>query len=240
MKNVALKCGIGLLTTAFSLFSYADNSHSEHKQQVLDALSQFENTQRAQWAYQVNRYENEEGDVTSSIERYQPEAEGLKRWLLVEKNGKPATEKQAEQFAKKKLKQEKKKDKEQGISLSLRKLIRQDTLVLQSEDAEYFTMGFQVVIDRLGEEAQEKLKGSLTFNKKRRFIETIDVTSTEAFSPMFMVSISSFNMTLHFLKIGDAILPKENQMQMKGKMSFLTEIDEQSVDTFSDYVLLAE
>ena len=240
MRNIAIKLGVGLLTSAFTFLSYANATNSEHKQQVLEALSKFENTPRAEWGYQVERYENEEGDVTSSIERYQPGAEGMGRWLLLESNGKTPTDKEAEKFAKGKLKQEQKKGSEQGLSLSLRKLIRQDTLVLLSEDNNHFTMGFKVNIDRLGEDAQEKLKGSLTYNKERQFIESVDITSTDSFSPMFMVSITSFNMSLHFLKIGDAILPKENQMQMKGKMSFLTEIDEYSVDTFSDYVLSAE
>ena len=240
MKNVAIKLGVGLLTSAFTFLSYANATSGEHKQLVLEALSKFENTPRAEWGYQVKRYENEEGDVTSSIERYQPGAEGMDRWLLLETNGKTPTDKEAQKFAKRKLKQEQQKGSEQGLSLSLRKLIRQETLVLQAEDDNHFTMGFKVIIDRLGEEAQEKLTGSLTFNKRRRFIETIDITSTDAFSPMFMVSITSFSMSLHFLKIGDAILPKENQMQMKGKMSFLTEIDEYSVDTFSDYVFSAE
>ncbi len=38
------------------------------KNSVSSALEEFEQTRRENWSYKLSRYENEEGDVTSSIE----------------------------------------------------------------------------------------------------------------------------------------------------------------------------
>lgn len=213
----------------------ATPSEDQYKEQVLEALSQFENTKREEWAFTVSRYEDEEGDVSSSIEVHQPHIEAAKRWRLVEQNGETPTKKQQDKFVKRKLKQASNKDKGQSFTLRLRGLIREETLALSSETETQFTMTFNVSIKRLGEDAEEKLIGSLIYDKDKQYIEGIEIVNHEAFSPMFMVSISTFNLTLDFQKIGQAIVPKENRMRMKGKMSFLTEIDERSVDTFTDY-----
>ncbi len=42
------------------------------KEKVTQAITKFEGTTREHWAYQVSRYENEEGDITSSIEGFGP------------------------------------------------------------------------------------------------------------------------------------------------------------------------
>ena len=219
-----------ILFAAISGFCSA--SESVYKQRVADGLTQFENTNRQHWAYKVTRFEDEEGDVSSSIEWFNPELEQGRRWTLLQQNGELPTDRQVERFNRQK--QDAKG--ERNFAIKLRELIREDTLVLKSENRDEFVMGFDVSIEQLGKDAEQNLAGLLRFSKRNNFIESIEVTNTEPFSPMFMVSISTFTLTIRFQKIDDAVLPLENRMRMQGKMSFITEIDEYSVDTFSEFM----
>lgn len=232
-KIAYYKLGISLLLGLWVEAAVAEKSVSEYKNQVLEAITRFENTDRSQWAYKVSRFEDEEGDITSSLELFKPNNDVSKRWELVEQNGEVPSQKQRARFVKRKTGQANKKSK--SLTMSMRDLIREETLVLESENQVQFIMGFGVSIERLGDDAQKKLKGKLAFNKQGGFIETIEIENLEAFSPMFMVTISDFALSMTFQQIDDAVLPKENRMRMKGKMSFITEIDEHSVDTFTDY-----
>ena len=44
------------------------------KEKVDRAILKFENTNKQLWSYNISRYENEEGDISSSIEQHLPQA----------------------------------------------------------------------------------------------------------------------------------------------------------------------
>lgn len=211
-------------------------------QKIHQAIVKFEQTNRKQWGFTVNRFENEEGDTTQSVEQFTPNTDINKRWLLISANGEKATTKQQEKFLKAKRKQASKKKKKQkqtagnnSYSIKLRELINQETLTYQSESSTHIQMSFQVTLSQFGDDTKGKLDGLLSYNKQDAFIETITITNNAEFSPMFSASISELLLTFSFVQIDHAILFREHALQMKGTFAYFVEIDEVSKDTYFDY-----
>lgn len=214
------------------------SSSTELQQLVNQALQAFEQTPRERWAHKVVRYENEEGEITSSIEHFTPDADPAKQWSLLQLNGEPPTEKQIQSFLQNKVKRQ--ENQEGGLQLSIRELIQLDSLSFSSETPDVVTVKFDVHLARLGEQASQQLSGTLLFNKQLQFIEQIDIVNVAPFSPMFSAKITDFKLTFSFVKIAGAILPQQQALNMKGSFAFFTEIDEVSTDTYSDYRYMAE
>jgi len=207
------------------------------KEKIHSAIVKFEKTDRDRWSYTVSRYENEEGDITSSIEQYFPSthSDGGEPWLLKKINGEHPTNKEVTDFSEKKREQAKAKKQAGNIQLKLRKLIKQESLSLVSIDEKYIVMAFNVNFNKLGEGSIGKLQGQLTYQKKEQFIEKIAIWNNAEFSPMFTANITDLAITFTFFHINGAVLTKQNEMKMKGSFAYFTDINETSLDTFSDY-----
>ncbi len=197
------------------------------KEKVNQAIIKFEHTEREFWSYKISRYEDEEGDISSSIEQYSPQT--VERWNLKQINGQLPTKKQIENFAKNK--------QEQGdnIQFKLRQLIDQESLSLVTNDEKYIVMAFNVYLQKLGKDSIGKLQGKLVYQKDDQYIEKISIWNNAEFSPMFTAQITDLAITFTFIHINGAILAKKNEMKMKGSFAYFTEINETSLDTFSDY-----
>lgn len=211
------------------------------QQQIDHAISQFENTPRKQWAYQVKNYENEEGEISSSLESYDPSRTSGKPWLLLSINGETPNKKQIKKFDKRKKQASEAAEKEeQSIRFRLRDLIVIDSLQLVSQNNYSLQASFNVELERLGSSASKKLKGVLTYDKDNEYIEKIEINNTDSFSPIFSADIKEFTLTMNFDKLNGAVLPEKYEMNMKGSFAFFTEIDEVSQSTFSDYRFVGE
>jgi hypothetical protein len=208
------------------------------KEKVNSAILKFEKTERKLWSYDVSRYEDEEGDISSSIEQHSPQE--TEPWSLKQINGQLPTKKQIKSFAKKKLNQEKKQSKpaKQGenIQLPLRELINEKSLSLVSIDEKYIVMAFNVYFNKLGKDSNGKLQGKLVYQKEKKFIEKITIWNNTEFSPMFTANITDLSLTFTFLNINGSVLVKQNEMKMKGSFAYFTEINETSLDNFSGYL----
>lgn len=203
------------------------------KEKINLAIIKAKQTKRTHWAYTVTRHENEEGDISTSIEQHSPQLS--KPWLLKQINGKQPTAKQVQNFSDKKNQQTKTKEQGKKLKLSLRELINEQSLEYVSEDNDQLVMAFNVRLKKLGEDAIGKLQGQLTYQKDGQFIDTITIWNSANFSPMFTADISDFVMTMSFIQIDGAVLPKQHEMAMKGRFAFFTEINETSIDIYSDY-----
>jgi hypothetical protein len=187
-----------------------------------------EHTDRALWSYNLSRYEDEEGDISSSIEQYSPRAS--ERWLLKQINGQLPTKKQIKNFAKNKQEQN------ANIQLKLRELINHESLSLVSIDDKRIVMAFNVYLKKLGKDSIGKLQGELIYQKDQQFIEEISIWNNAEFSPMLTANITDLTITFTFSHINGAVLTKQNEMKMKGSFAYFTEINETSIDTYSDYL----
>jgi len=100
MKSLyLLLLGLGIVFNVTA----AQNAQTELsllKEKINSAIVKFENTKKNLWAYQISRYEDEEGDISSSIEQHSPQEN--KPWSLKKIDGQLPTKKQIKSFAKKK------------------------------------------------------------------------------------------------------------------------------------------
>lgn len=224
--------------TDTALAAQVDGQHSIG-QLISRAITDFEQRSRADWSYRVSRYENEEGQISSSIALFEPTKATGQQWTLLSLNGQAPDNKQLRKFAEKKLAEIKQKQTEKGgqqsFSVKLRDLIQLDSLQLLSGDKQRFHAGFTVYLSQLGAEASQHLQGSLIFDKQQHYIESIEITNTASFSPLFSAEIKEFKLTLGFIKIDAAVLPARQELTMKGRFAFFSTIDEVSTVSFSDY-----
>jgi hypothetical protein len=205
------------------------------KYKIHQAIVKFEQTNRKQWGFQVDRFENEEGDITSSLEQFTPWHAVNNQWSLMRINGNEPTIKQQNKFLKSKRKRTNKKQGDKSYSVKFREIINLASLRYQNETTTHIEMGFQVTLSQFGGSTKGKLDGLLSYNKQDGFIETIIITNNTEFSPMFSAVINELRLTFSFIKIDDAVLFREHTLQMKGTFAYFVEIDEVSKDTYFDY-----
>lgn len=238
MKTYYLRKHCLLLVCLGSSFTtlateYTPDELVSSMEKINHAIIKFEKTERALWSYAVSRYENEEGDITSSIEHYSPHLSTP--WLLKKMNGEQPTEKQINDFSEKKQKQASTKKQGSNVQLKLRQLINQESLSLVSTDDDSIVMAFTVNLQKLGEDSKGKLQGQLTYQKDEQFINKISIWNNADFSPMFTAKITDLVITFTFVELNGSILTKKNEMKMEGSFAYFTEINETSLDVFSDY-----
>lgn len=226
MKNYLLVISFAAVFNVIA----AENTTAEIislKEKVNRAIIKFEHTDRAMWSYNLSRYEDEEGDITSSIEQYSPQAD--EPWLLKQINGQLPTQKQIKNYAKDKQEQT------GNIKIKLRELINQESLSLISTNEKNIVIAFNVHFKKLGKGAVGKLQGELIYQKDNQFIEKISIWNNAEFSPMFTANITDLAISFTFVHINGAVLSKQNVMNMKGSFAYFTKINETSLDEYSDY-----
>lgn len=208
------------------------------EEKIERAIVAIEQTPRTQWAYTVTRFENEEGDISQSVETYTPERDIEDRWQLVSINNHAPTNDEQNAFKAEKL--ERSEDKENSLSIDLRELINLNELEFIASNGNITEIGFPVKLAKLGDDANGKLHGTLHYNEEQRFIEKIIVVNKADFSPIFSATITDLKMTFSFIKLQGAILPYQATLDMKGRFAFFTKIDETSTDTYTDYQYYGE
>ena len=79
--SMLFSCFLVLSTPLTSNANYIDKDNlSMYKKQIKASIKLFEETDRKNWSYKVVRFENEEGDVSSSTEVFTPNEDKSKRW----------------------------------------------------------------------------------------------------------------------------------------------------------------
>ncbi|WOH35931.1 hypothetical protein RI844_11110 [Thalassotalea fonticola] len=206
------------------------------EQEVIQAITDIAGAPRKEWSVQISHYENEEGDVTSSIERYTPNEDTSKQWTLLRINDKTPSHKQIKKFVKKKQEHVENKANGKIYSINFKTLIEQDSLQLLNHYGSHAKVGFQVHLEDLGDDAKGKLEGTLSYSKQHKYIEEITIVNNAEFSPMFSATISDLVLSFNFIKLNDVVLPQQIEMRMKGSFAYFTEIDEVSTTTYSNYL----
>ncbi|MGB0936675.1 MAG: hypothetical protein ACPGTQ_04410 [Colwellia sp.] len=202
---------------------------------IKQAIEDISESSRKHWQVTIAHYENEEGDISSRIEQYSPSKKSEELWTLLRQNGNAPTDKQRKAFTEMKNQETRVKKDKKSFTLSLKKLVKTDTLSKVSENDKEIVLAFNVEIEKLGDDARGKLFGTLYYNKEHGFIERISIVNKEEFSPLFSASIESFSLNFYFTKIGNAILPSKQEMAMTGTFAYFSEIDEVSTVTYSGY-----
>ena len=204
------------------------------RETIDSAIAKLERTELQQWAFCLASSENEEGEVTSSTECFDPSLPAEQQWQLRLSNGQKPTAEQQRQYLTAKQKQAK-KGKSFNLTLKLSRVVVLDTVQFVREDATSWYGRFDVDIAKLGDKASKQLQGELRFNKAGHFIDRIEIRQRGPFSVMWGTEIQRFELSIAFIQQGDAILQQQQQMKMQGTFAFVTPIDEVSSDVFSDF-----
>lgn len=221
------------LLTSYDASANQQLSNSNAIEKVKTAMHQMQQTERKNWAFEVSHYENEEGDITQSVESYNPLRAQSEHWTLLSIGGNTPTDKQQQEFIAEKNEPEDKN--KNNLKVKLDELIQLQSLQVENVNSAEFTASFDVYLERLGEEASKSLTGLLTYDREQGFIRHIQITNKDLFSPVLTAEITEFKLLLSFKKLQNRILPHEKNMQMKGSFAFFTEIDEVSTVTYSNY-----
>jgi hypothetical protein len=236
---VVLSVGISFQSVAKNNVQNVHTSFSNDptylKEAIANAIKDFEQSRRNEWSFEVTRFENEEGDISTSLERFTPHQDLRQRWSLELINGQLPTKKQVNDFIANKVKSAENKENGNNLSIKLADLIQLDSISFATEDELKVQANFNVYLKKLGKQNSKKLQGLLSYDKNNQFIETVTITNTHAISPMFSAEITDLKLTFSFIKIEETILRYQNQLTMKGSFAFFTDIDESSTDTYSDY-----
>lgn len=226
------------LVTLPSSYSYAQSEGnannsgvriSDPKTLLAHAIADFENTPMEAFSYRVTRYENEEGTETSSIEVFSPHSSNPHHWRLVQKNNRPPTPQEQQAFVKRKQEQR------NSTAIVLGELIILESVREIARDNNTIRFGFDVFLEKLGDEASSNLQGTLIYDLDERFIRHLAITNTARFSPMFAATIDKLKVNMTFTKKKEAVLPVSITMDMVGKFAVFSEINETSSDVYSDY-----
>ncbi len=224
------------ICSANSMENVPTTSNDELRTLLSAAINRFEQTERHQWSYRVHRYENEEGEITSSIEHFLPRPQGQSSWTLEQSNGQIPTAKQQATFREQKAEQQSNKGESNNhFSLKLRELINLNSIQFESANDQHIKARFDVTLEKLGERASRKLTGLLHYDQDLGYIESITISNTDSFSPMFSANIEHFELTISFTIEQDQVLPHEQNLTMRGTFAIFSEIDEVSKDRFTDY-----
>ncbi len=231
----------GLLSASFYYTSSAVALENEvalpdidRQAQVNAAIDRFEQTALQDWAFCLDSAENEEGQLTSSVECFDPRLPVGQQWQLQQSNGKPAEAEQQRSYQTTKQKQAK-QDSSLNVTIKLSRLIVADSVRLSREDANYWYGDFTVDIAKLGKTANKQLQGQLRFDKSGQFIDLIEITNRGTFSPMFGSKIHHFQLKIRFIQLEKKILQLRRDLTMQGTFAWVTPIDEVSTDVFTDF-----
>lgn len=199
------------------------------KETILTAITKYETTNINEWAFEVSRYEFEEGTETSSIERFSPHGDDSSKWQLISINQRLPTPKEQETFKRNKNKRG------TNISMNLRDLILTDSLTVEKQSQTSVYATFDVYLEQLGSKASNSLRGYLTYDSQEAYITDIEITNTKSFSPMFAATLDNINLQLAFIKINDTVLTERVNLEMTGRFAIFSKLDERSSDIYSNY-----
>ena len=235
------------LAITTSSFAEAEAQATTTWQTKIDAaLNKFENRRQLDWSFTVKGFEDEEGEVTQQIETYQPAETIEASWTLVEVNGEAPSEERLKDYYERKRKrfeeaqeqaEEQDGEQEQSFSIIIRDLIIFDTLKLDSETETHSILSFDVNFDQRGIDAGDALTGKLFYDKKGAYIDRMEITNVESFSPAFSADIEKFSIAFAFQQIEKVVLPTLMSMNLEGTYAFFADIKEVSEVRYEDYRL---
>lgn len=216
-----------ILCAYFLLSTAALAASNEHVSMVESALEHFSQTNKQHWSYTIHSVEVEEGNKTELHAKHHPHEDTNQRWHLLRLNGQTPSLKQAKEFAQKRG--------NEGFSISIKELVKTQSLTVDKETPHSITFSYPVELADLGKDALGKLTGRIQINKTSHNIESISVHNTASFSPVALADIHDFKLSMKFVTVNDTILVQQTKMDMRGTFSFFIDIEETSTVTFDDY-----
>ncbi|MCF6226643.1 MAG: hypothetical protein L3J22_10150 [Xanthomonadales bacterium] len=233
---------IALMLPAISSASSLDG----YKQTVIDSLSRFEETDRDQWSFSVERIQRSGATTKTSVESFNPSVNlgnsKASPWSLLKENKKTPDEKRLASYQKQmsKREEERKANKEKaaedgGSKDVLIAMIKLDSLEITQQEDHQVILSFTPLVEDMDEESLEYLAGEIIIDTNNNYVSQVKIKNIGKLTPAFSVTLKKFLLLFEFIKIEEHILPLNIVSEISGKVAFMKSIKEYSSDSYSDY-----
>ncbi len=238
-----MKKSLGLFIIALMLPAISSASSLDgYKQTVIDSLSRFEEIDRDQWAFSVERIQRNGATTKTSVEVFNPGNSKASLWNLLKENKKTPDEKRLVAYQKQMTKREaertankEKADANGGSKDLLISMINLDSLKIIQQEDHQVVLSFTPLIEDMGDESSEHLAGEIIIDANNSYVSQMKINNTGKLTPAFSVSLKNFSLLFEFIQIEEHILPLSIVSEISGKIGFMKSIEEYSSERYSDY-----
>jgi hypothetical protein len=168
----------------------------------------------------------------SLIEQFNPSRPESKRWTLLQKDGRPPTEKEATEYAEKQTRRS-----SNDTAPDVTKQLNLSTAELVAEDEARIIYRFHLNPGDKNDTTAPFLVATFQFHKPTKTIDRIELGNTEPFSPMLVVKIQEARTIIQYtLPTADRpSLLEHITMRVRGRAMLLKSLDEDMTISYSDY-----
>jgi len=167
-----------------------------------EALSNMGAFDAQKWAYVLRTTGDE-----ARVERHDPVSEYP--WTSVSLEGKRPSARQIERYQDEKAAElvefQKSSPDEEVYRLDVKQMIDLPSVTRIHDSKAHTVYEFTPIVEGAGEAMSKVLKGKLSINKNRRFVEIFEFENTESFSPMIAVEVSSMHTKIVFSEISEGV-----------------------------------
>jgi hypothetical protein len=173
-----------------------------------------------------------EGAGESMVERYDAAKPDFERWVLLQKDGRPPTADELKEY------NEMQSRRTSGTGPSLMNQIDAAHGQLVSDRGDYVVYRCPLNPGEDGDRVAAVLQATLSYYKPTKTIETVELASTDAFSPSLAVSIAEMKTTMTY-SLPDATHPSfvmGVKTHLRGRAFWFKSLDADMTIVYSDYV----
>lgn len=193
-----------------------------------DALSRYRTEGPPGWSFTQKTV----GDGHSRVERFDAAQPDFDRWSLLEQDGRPPTADERQDYREKLSRRSR-----GGTAPRLTDQLDLTTLSVTNDDADRMTLRFRLKPGEEGDNTARFLQATIVLHKSTRTIESLELASTESFSPTFGVRIAEMQTILRY-SLPEADRPSlllSTQTRLRGRAFWFKSLDADLTVTFSDH-----
>lgn len=168
----------------------------------------------------------------SLVEHYDPSKPEFVRWTLLQKNGRPPTDRETREYQEKHTRRS-----SNDTAPDVTKQLDLSSAERISDDAERSVYRFHLKSGGKDDTSAQYMTAQFTFHKASNTIEQIELGNTEPFSPMMTVKIQEARTTIVYtLPTADRpTLLDHITVHVRGRAMFVRSLDEDMTVAYSDY-----
>jgi hypothetical protein len=230
---------LAALCLATALAASTETADGSYEALFEEALQSIEWNTRERWAFT----ETASGSDGEFVGRYDPRLPEAERWRLVSIDGRAPTEKESREYAERKRSEN--HDDEQEDDREIDGMVDPGSLELVEETADYWLLRFVPTDDdgedEMGREVLEKMDGTVKIIKDGRYLEYLDIRSTEPIRPKVGVKMKEFLTRITFGPAieGGPIVMKSMDVAIKLSAFLVVRVDETESVRFSEFEFVA-
>jgi len=186
------------------------------------------------WGFTIEtQLDRGNGKLQQRIQRYNPNLELNKQWQLIEQSKEKPSKAILHEYAKT---QESIRSSEPPVDLENIDIVYLVTLKFEKNVGDYAVFSFKPRLSMFDEEVNKVFDGKLYFNKSKNYIEKLNISASEAFSPGFSVEVEKYDMNIEVSKVEEELHVTQIESDKSGSAFIFSSFDEISTRKFSDFV----